>query len=118
MTTETEQFDKDTQQFDEITVGKAQEMIDTLDRVIIFVGRKTCPFCRLFASKLSPIAKESEEPIYYLNSEAKNDLEAIKVFRDKYDIPTVPGFLVKKNDEITVKCDSSLPVAQIKELIA
>ena len=41
----------------------------------------------------------------------------IASFREKYNIVTVPGFIVNKNGDIEVRCDSSTPEDEILEMI-
>ena len=41
----------------------------------------------------------------------------LKAFREKYNIVTVPGFIVNKSGKIEVKCDSSTPEDEILKMI-
>ena len=44
-------------------------------------------------------------------------IDQIKSFREKYNIVTVPGFIVSKNREIEVRCDSSITEDEILDLL-
>ncbi|AND79962.1 thioredoxin domain-containing protein [Streptococcus pantholopis] len=104
--------------FTEISAAEAQEHIVSNDKFILFVGRETCPFCRRFAPKLAQAAQTSQASVYFLNSEAVSDSQAIQDFRQQYHIPTVPGLLVAENGQVRVVCDSSLSVEAIIDFIA
>lgn len=59
----------------------------------LYVGRKTCPYCREFVRQLSGAVKKSKFTIYYLDSEdAKTDKKVQTVGR-KFDISGVPCLL-------------------------
>ena len=72
--------------------------------------------CRKFASKLSSLANKVDTTIYYVNSEDYLD-DGISAFRKKYNIVTVPGFIVHKNGEVEVRCDSSTPENEILDML-
>ena len=86
------------------------------DKTVVYIGRATCPFCRKFASKLSSLANKVDTTIYYVNSEYYLD-DGISAFRKKYNIVTVPGFIVHKNGEVEVRCDSSTPENEILDML-
>ena len=109
-------YQEDIQQFKSIDSAKAIELLSTEDLVAIYIGRGTCPYCRKFAKKLSALAPEMNTPIYYIDSSDILDRE-IEEFRETYDIVTVPGFIVRKNGEITVRCDSSTPESEILNMV-
>ncbi|MCD0022612.1 thiol reductase thioredoxin, partial [Streptococcus agalactiae] len=54
---------------------------------------------------------------FHLDSEDFDHWTANKDFRNKYDIPTVPGLMVVKNGTIKVKCDSKMTKEEIREFI-
>ena len=102
--------------FENILSEEADKLLCNENLAIVYIGRETCPYCRKFAKKLSDLVNEINTTIYYVNSDNPSDNE-IKSFREKYNIITVPGFIVSKNGNIEVRCDSSTPENQILEMI-
>jgi len=107
---------EDTKSFNKIDVLKAKELLTTKNLVVIYIGRETCPFCRKFAKTLSQIVSEINTPIYYIDSSDVFDTD-ISDFREQYNVVTVPGFVVSKNGEVTVRCDSSTPKSELLAMI-
>lgn len=107
---------EDTKSFHPIDVAKATELLANNDLVVIYIGRESCPFCRKFVKTLSLIVSKIDTPIYYINSDDIFNTE-LGDFREQYQIVTVPGFMVCKNGEITVRCDSSTPAHELLEMI-
>ena len=79
-----------------------------------FIGRKTCPYCRKFATTLASVVAETQAHIFFINSEEPSELEELQAFRSEYGIPTVPGFLHIENGQVAVRCDSSMTAEEIK----
>lgn len=113
---ETSDYEKDISSFNKITSSKAEEILNAENFVVIYIGRETCPYCRRFAKKLSLIKENFKQSIYYIDSDDFYDKD-INTFRDKYVITTVPGFIVKTNNKIKVRCDSSMPEDEILSYI-
>lgn len=108
-------YKEDISLFTNILSEEADKLLSNEDLVIVYIGRETCPYCRKFAKKLSGLVSEINTTIYYLNSDNSSD-NGLKSFREKYNIVTVPGFIVRKNGEIEVRCDSSMPEDEILKL--
>lgn len=94
--------------FSLISAVAAEEAINSQEKIVLFVGRPSCPYCQRFEPKLRTVAKANNLHVNYLNSEDQSQLAEIQAFRAKYDIPTVPGLLVAEKGEVRVVCDSSL----------
>ena len=109
-------YKEDIRVFEEISSTDADKLLSKENLAIVYIGRETCPYCRKFAKKLSGLSREINTTIYYVNSESYLD-NNIQSFREKYNIVTVPGFIVNKNGKIEVRCDSSIPEAEILEII-
>lgn len=114
-------FDEDTyhddvKSFKNIKSDEAGQLLEKQDKTIVYIGRETCPYCRKFVKKLSAVADDVNEIIYYVNSDDITD-KNLNMFRQKYTINTVPGFLVGKKGNVEVKCDSSMSKEQIKDMI-
>lgn len=104
--------------FNEITPTEADELLEAKAGNIVYVGRETCPYCRRFVRKLSPLAQENNLEVNYVHSQHPDYEAGVKEFRDKYDVPTVPGLLYSSETAgIVVKCDSSLTPDEILETI-
>lgn len=109
-------YKEDVSLFTKILSEEAHKLLSNENLAVVYIGRETCPYCRKFAKKLSGLVNEINTTIYYVNSDNPSDNE-IKSFREKYNIITVPGFIVSKNGNIEVHCDSSTPENQILEMI-
>lgn len=109
-------YKEDIKVFKEINSTQADELLSKENLAVVYIGRETCPYCRKFAKKLNGLSSEINTTIYYVNSEASSD-NNINSFREKYNIVTVPGFIVNKNGEVNVRCDSSTPEDEILEMI-
>ena len=109
-------YQEDIKSFNKILTVEAEALLAAQDLTVIYIGRETCPFCRKFAKKLSGLASQIDSTIYYVDR--SNPLDTgINDFREAYDIITVPGFIVSKNGEITVRCDSSTPEEEILAML-
>ena len=109
---EIDKYEEEVKVFDKIPSIQAENLLSNEDVVAIYIGRATCPFCRKFVKKLSSISNEINRTIYYVDSSNSSDEELVS-FRKKYNISTVPGFIVSKNGEVEVRCDSSTPEEEI-----
>ncbi len=108
-----EEFRKTMQKMKALSVKEVTKKIDSKEDFILFVGRETCPYCRRFVKKLDTLIDEKGWAIDYINSEDSSQMDQIQAFRQTYNIPTVPGFMVQKDGDIKVVCDSSLPPEDI-----
>ena len=109
-------YNDDVKSFTNIKSDEAGQLLETQDKTIVYIGRETCPYCRKFVKKLSAVASNVNEIIYYVNSDDITD-KNLSFFRQKYTINTVPGFLVGKKGTVEVKCDSSMSEEQIKDMM-
>ena len=110
-----EQFLENIKDLEVTTVARAQEALDKKETSTFFIGRKTCPYCRKFATTLAGVVAETKAHIYFINSEEASQLDALQEFRSRYEIPTVPGFVHISNGQIKVRCDSSMSAQEIKD---
>lgn len=113
---EQDTYHEDIQQFNKILSTEAHHLLCAKDLAVVYIGRATCPYCRKFAKKLSAIASQINTTIYYVDSSNAADT-GINLFREKYDVVTVPGFIVSKNGDFTVRCDSSMPESEILDMV-
>lgn len=103
--------------FEEISPAKGTQLLEQ-EGTIIYIGRKTCPYCRRFVNKLSKVVQEKQYHVYLIDSESEvYDFNEIQAFRQQFNIPTVPGFLVKKPSGVVVRCDSSMTEEEIIQMV-
>ncbi|KAJ84722.1 thioredoxin domain-containing protein [Enterococcus faecalis] len=78
----------------------ATEVLNTkkLQSKFLYIGRKSCPYCRKFVTLLEQIKQELKIDVFYLNSEDKSELEQLKKVGEKFDINTVPTLLFISKD--------------------
>lgn len=103
--------------FTPVTAAKAKEAILNQDKVVLFIGRVSCPYCQLFVPKLASVAQTLNQEVLYLNSEDFQDLAAIQDLRAEYGVATVPGLLVSSVGQVRVICDSSQSEGAIAKFI-
>ncbi len=104
--------------FTEVTPEEADELLTAKEGNIVFIGRETCPYSRRFAGTLTDVVNEYDLDINFLHSRNPDYEDEIQEFRDKYDVPTVPGFLYSSESAgILVKCDSSMNANEILEMV-
>lgn len=104
--------------FTEVTPEEADELLTAKEGNIVFIGRETCPYSRRFSDTLTDVVKEYNLDINFLHSKKPDYEDEIQEFRDKYNVPTVPGFLYSSESAgILVKCDSSMNAEEILEMI-
>ncbi|MGF3066196.1 thiol reductase thioredoxin [Facklamia sp. P12945] len=106
-------FNEAVKHFKQIDSHEAFELIEAKEGNLIFVGRETCPYCRLFVSKLAEAAITSDLNVYFLHSQTQNDLEGTQMFREKYNVVTVPGLVYADSNRTETVCDSSMKVEEI-----
>lgn len=104
--------------FKEVTPERADRLLANEQGITVYIGLKDCPYCRKFVHTLSPLAKEKDLEVYYVNAKDEKHEEEIKEFREKYNLKTVPGLLYSSETAgLVVKTDSSLSEAEIMRLI-
>lgn len=115
---ETEQYLNEVKVFKETPPEEAKALLESEDGAIVYIGRETCPYCRRFVKKLSPLAEENDLTVHYVHSQHPEYEEEVNDLREKYDVPTVPGLLYSSETAgLVVKCDSSLSPEEITEIL-
>ena len=111
-------YTKKVSAFHEITAEKADQLLKEKSGQIVYIGRENCPFCQKFVDQLSPLAEKENLTVYYVDSKSSVGKEKLNIFREKYDVPTVPGLLYSSESAgLVVKCDSSLTEEEILEML-
>ena len=114
---EIDQYLGEVKVFKETTPEEAEKLLEAKDGNIVYIGRETCPYCRRFVKKLSPLAEEHNLEVHYVHARHPEYEEQVNELRDKYDVPTIPGLLYSSETAgIVVKCDSSLEPEEILEI--
>ncbi len=103
--------------FHTVTADEADALLKANAKNIVFIGRESCGFCHIFAEKLAKVAADKGLKIHFLHSARKDDMNSIIEFRQKYGVPTVPGFLYSDEEGVKVKCDSSMSEEEIAEFV-
>lgn len=104
--------------FTPVLAAQAEQAIQSGEKVVLFIGRSSCPYCQRFEPKLTQVAKATGMTVYYLNSELSTDLSDVQALRAQYGVPTVPGLLVAEGGQVKVVCDSSLSEEAITQFIS
>ncbi|MGT2757090.1 thioredoxin [Streptococcus ovuberis] len=107
-------FQTDIKDLIEVTIDHAEKTIVSQGTATYFIGRETCPYCRRFASKLANVVSETGATVHFINSEKPDQLTQLSVFRQQYQIPTVPGFVQITQGKVSVRCDSGMTEEEIK----
>lgn len=105
------QYDENIKELKKIEVSDLWE-ISRNEEIIVYMGRRTCPHCVLFTSKLKLFSKSYT--IYYIDSitSLNNSPNDLKKFREKNDLKTVPSLFKFKDNHVINKMeinDSILP---------
>lgn len=94
-------------EYEDITAGFSpvqpvdiEPMLQQGQKFVLYVGRKSCPYCVEFAPALKKAADERNIEVYYMDSIDiyEKSPQAVKDFRDKYSIDTVPSLLIFEGD--------------------
>ena len=102
--------------FEKKNSAEIEKRIAENKEIILFLGRKTCPYCNIFLPKLYNVVTSLEKNIYFVDS-SNNEDEFLVEFREKYGVKTVPALLVAREKDVKVVCDSSLSEEAIKQFI-
>ena len=109
-------YKEDIKSFKQIPSTEADKLLSSEKLTVVYIGRETCPYCRKFAKKLGNLYNTLNTAIYYVNSADSSD-NNISSLREKYNVVTVPGFIVSKNGKYEIRCDSSMPEDEIINMI-
>lgn len=85
-------YNKEIKKFIQVT---ATEVLDNKVEkpYYLYIGRKTCPYCREFVKQLSDIKNKTKYTIYYLDSENVKTDKKIQMVGHKFDISGIPCLL-------------------------
>lgn len=104
-------------QFTQLSIQELISKIENDNKVIAFLGRETCSFCRKFAPKLAQASLENDWTVYFVASDMLDDMTVLAEFREVNTIPTVPALIVANQGQIRTVCNSALSEEAIKAFI-
>lgn len=87
--------------FNKVEAIKAEEILKNKEKVLLYVGRETCPACVEFVPILSEFTYDNNIEVYYLDSTDTENNKEIKTFRNYHKIEYVPSLIVKVGEKIT-----------------
>ena len=90
---ETKEYYSQVETFKQIDINTLESKKETNDSFYVYIGRKSCPYCRVFVPKLKQASINTKTLIYYLDIEntIENSLEG--EFMKQNRIETVPALL-------------------------
>lgn len=106
-------FEETIAQFTTVEIGEVKQAIENGKDMIMFLGRSTCPFCRLFAPKLAQVAEANHLDVFFVASDNLADAQQLQAFRQEYHLATVPALLVIHSGQVRAVCDSGLTESEI-----
>ena len=63
-----DKFTQDIKDLEVTTVERARQAIANKENTTFFIGRKTCPYCRKFATTLASVVAETQAYIFFINN--------------------------------------------------
>lgn len=90
--------------FNEISPNEISNKINNDNTFYLFIGRESCPYCRMFVPKLKQAADQNDIQIEYLNVEDKQD--NLESFAKKYNLQYVPELRFFNGSEYTSKIEN------------
>lgn len=65
----------------------------------IYVGRPTCPYCKVFQPNLEKAISDKQNIVYYYNTDDHKTDELFQKVLDELDVKSVPALLHMKNGQ-------------------
>ncbi|MER2226421.1 MAG: thioredoxin [Carnobacterium sp.] len=106
--------------FEIITIAEIKEKRDDNDKFLLYIGRKTCPYCQIFAPKLHTAAEKENIKIYYLDTENISENDDTDLFLQSIELQYVPSLIYfnKINEKKFLDIDSeNITVEEISNFI-
>lgn len=80
-----------------INAEKLLALLSEKKEIIVYVGKESCPYCRIFAPKLHDAVAKANSLVYYLDVDA-DDSPELDTFIEKYNIEYTPSLLIFDSD--------------------
>lgn len=94
-------YKKQVGSFNKVKAQDIEQLIDSDENIILYIGRETCPACRDFVPILYDYSNNNGINIYYLDSTKTDKDKELKKFRDDNNIMYVPSLMICVNKKIT-----------------
>lgn len=99
-----------------IHLPQLREKLANKETFYLYIGRPTCSYCRNFEPKLQEAMKETQVPVFYLNTDAEDEVE-VTIFVDTQGIETIPHLTYyregQKGDSLTKGSESTIYEIQL-----
>lgn len=97
----------------ETTIKLEPQNLETIlsenEQVFVYLGRPTCPYCRVFSPELASAITETDTDVYYIQTTTNDKDETLNKIRDEYDVEFVPTLLkITTNETITYDFEEDL----------
>lgn len=108
--------------YDVLTSINSQDVLNFItnkDSGFIYVGRPTCPHCRIFAPILTKVVKQrSIDALYYDTDAANSDKDTKNEALDAINVNAVPSFLAIRSGEIIAELDDTESESALNEFVS
>lgn len=94
-------YKKQVGSFNKVKAQDIEQLIDSDENIILYIGRETCPACRDFVPILYDYSNNNDINVYYLDSTETDEDKELKKFRDDNNIMYVPSLMICVNKKIT-----------------
>ena len=101
MITNRSDYKKQVGSFIKVKAQDIEQLIDSDENIILYIGRETCPACRDFVPILYGYSNNNGINIYYLDSTKTDKDKELKKFRDDKNIMYVLSLMVCVDKKIT-----------------
>lgn len=89
----TDDYEKNIQNFNEITSDELLSMLDDKKELLVYFGRESCPYCREFVPILNTTSSGKNREIYYIDTEETENNMELKKLRENLGVEFVPSLL-------------------------
>lgn len=101
MITNRSDYKKQVGSFIKVKAQDIEQLIESDENIILYIGRETCPACRDFVPILYDYSNNNDINVYYLDSTETDKDKELKKFRDDNNIMYVPSLMICVNKRIT-----------------
>lgn len=95
------EYQKQVGLFKEVKAHEIEQLIESDEKFLLYIGRETCPACRDFVPILYDYSNNNDTKVYYLDSTNTDQDKELKKFRDDNSIMYVPSLMICVNKKIT-----------------
>ncbi|MDR3298255.1 MAG: thioredoxin family protein [Candidatus Nomurabacteria bacterium] len=94
------------------------DMMKNKDGGFLYVGRPTCPHCKIFAPILTKMVKQDDIDVYYYDTDVANSNSELKTEAlELIEVTGVPAFMFIKDGEVVARISDTESEAVLKEFI-